>query len=344
VKRAVALAALLMGLASATSPVEALVIRFLDVGQGDAILITAPEGKSLLYDGGKSEARLQALLKQYQVQSLDVVAASHGDADHITGLIPAVKLYKPQYFLNNGLAASTQTWGKLVAVAQAAGTQGLVASERVINLGSVKLTVIPPPVGMPRGEQNLNSVGLLVKYGTFKALLTGDSEKPETDAWLKKYPANFFGPVDVYKSIHHGAANGDSAIWLKAVRPKNVVVGVGPNNYGHPTATALNLYRGAGANVYRTDRNGTVTVMVQADGKYSITVEKGAPTPGQRATQPPTAPGSARSSVAVPAPTPSSVSYPNCAAVKAAGKSPLLRGQPGYRPGLDRDGDGRACE
>lgn len=109
-RRLLALAALSLGLALAQSS-GALSIRFLDVGQGDAVLVTSPEGKSLLYDGGRSEPVLQALLRQYGVKSLDLVAASHADADHITGLIPAINLYKPRFFLNNGIAGTTQTWG-----------------------------------------------------------------------------------------------------------------------------------------------------------------------------------------------------------------------------------------
>ena len=333
-RRLAVLAALCLGVASAqAAPCGVLTIRFLDVGQGDAVLITSPEGKSVLYDGGRSEARLKALLTQYQVKSLDLVVASHADSDHITGLVPAVQRFKPKYFLNNGLAGTTQIWQKLVSAATRAGTQGLIARSQVINLGSVKLTVIPPPLGMK--DQNTNSVGLLVTYGSFRALMTGDSETPETTAWLKQLPASTLGPIDVYKSIHHGAKNGDNAAWLAAVRPANVVIGVGPNNYGHPTAEALALYKKAGAAIYRTDLNGTVTVTVRPGGTYQISAAKGTGTPATRTT----APTPPRTSGA-----PLPVTYPNCAAVRAAGKAPLLRGQPGYSPKLDRDGDGRACE
>lgn len=335
----------LMGLAAAqAAPPGVLTIRFLDVGQGDAVLITSPEGKSALYDGGRSESRMRELIRQYDIKNVGLVVASHADSDHITGLVPIVALNKPQYFLNNGLAGTTQIWQKLTNVVAEAGTKGLKAADQVINLGSVKLTVLPPPPGMT--DQNTNSVGLLVQYGPFRALMTGDSETPETGAWLRKYPVSALGPIDVYKSIHHGAANGDNAVWLAAVRPKNVVIGVGPNNYGHPTFAALNLYRAAGANVYRTDLNGTLTVTVRPTGQYQITLEKGLVTPISPV--PRTMPGGLITSpvpaVPPPARNPSDIYYPNCAAVKAAGKSPLLRGQPGYRPGLDRDGDGRACE
>ena len=174
------LAALCFGLATAQSTAPGvLTLRFLDVGQGNSVLITAPEGQTLLYDGGRSEARMRELIRQYGVGQVDVVVASHADSDHITGLIPAVALFKPRFFVNNGLAGDTQTWTRLVHVAELAGTKGMVAQEQVINLGSVKVTILPPPPGMPT-EQNLNSVGLLVQYGMFKALMTGDSEHAET--------------------------------------------------------------------------------------------------------------------------------------------------------------------
>lgn len=349
-----ALALLLSGVAFAQAPVAApdssasLIIRFLDVGQGDAVLVTSPEGQSLVYDGGRSESRMRELIRQYDIKNVALVIASHADADHITGLIPVIALNKPKFFLNNGLAGTTATWNRLVNVVSQAGTQGLKASGQVFNLGSVKVTVLAPPPGMD--DQNTNSVGLKIQYGTFTALMTGDSETPETSAWLKAY-GQALGPVSVYKSIHHGAANGDNKAWLAAVRPQNVVVSVGPNNYGHPTKSALELYRSVGATTYRTDLNGTVTVTVQRDGRYRVTTERGTGVTGAKTASPvPPVSNPKPASAPVlltPAPTPpapASVYYANCAAVKAAGKSPLLRGQPGYRAGLDRDGDGRACE
>lgn len=349
-----ALALLLSGVAFAQAPSTPsgnLTIRFLDVGQGDAVLVTSPEGQSLVYDGGRSESRMRELIRQYDIKNVALVVASHADADHITGLIPVVALNKPKYFVNNGLAGTTATWSRLVNVVSQVGTQGLKASGQVFNLGSVKVTVLAPPPGMD--DQNTNSVGLKIEYGTFTALMTGDSETPETSAWLKAY-GQTLGPVSVYKSIHHGAANGDNRTWLAAVRPQNVVVSVGPNNYGHPTKSALDLYRSVGATTYRTDLNGTVTVTVQPGGAYRITTERGTgvagtpvktPVPARGVPTTPAAPAPVRTApVVAPAAPAGSVYYANCAAVKAAGKSPLLRGQPGYRAGLDRDGDGRACE
>ena len=115
------------------------------------------------------------------------------------------------------------------------------------------------------------------------------------------------------------------------------MIGVGPNNYGHPTSEALALYKGVGAAIYRTDLNGTVTVTVQPGGKYTLSAAKGT------GTTPQTVPARPVSVLVPDRPELPSI-YPNCTAVRAAGKSPLLRGQPGYQAGLDRDGDGRACE
>ncbi|MHA0036755.1 excalibur calcium-binding domain-containing protein [Deinococcus sp. PESE-13] len=353
-KRLLTLAALTFGMATAqAAPSGVLTIRYLDVGQGDSILITAPTGQTMLIDGGRSESRMRELIRQYNISRIDAVVASHWDSDHITGLVPAVALFKPKLFINNGIVATTQVAEKLVNVATLAKTQGLLAQgqDRVINLGEVKVTVMTPPADVKKADQNLNSVGILVQYGAFRALMTGDSENAETSGWLKKYTAAQLGPVDLYKSIHHGAANGDNAKWLAAVRPKNVVVSVGPNNYGHPTASALALYQKAGAKVWRTDQQGTVTVTVQPQGKsYVITTEKG----GARTTPAPlptTAP--AKPAVPVtPKPTttpavptsPAGTIYRSCAEARAAGAAPLRRGLPGYNPKLDRDGDGVACE
>ena len=353
-KRLLALAALTFGIVAAQAvPAGVLTIRYLDVGQGDSILITAPSGQTMLIDGGRSESRMRELIRQYNISRIDAVVASHWDSDHITGLVPAVALFKPKLFINNGIVATTQVAEKLVNVATLAKTQGLLAQgqDRVINLGEVKVTVMTPPNGVKTDDQNLNSVGILVQYGAFRALMTGDSETAETSGWLKKYTAAQIGPVDVYKSIHHGAANGDNAKWLAAVRPKNVVVSVGPNNYGHPTASALALYQKAGAKVWRTDQQGTVTVTVQPQGKsYVITTEKGGArtTPAPLPTTAPVKPAAPvtpkpTTTPAVPT-TPAGVMYRSCAEARAAGAAPLRRGLPGYNPKLDRDGDGVACE
>lgn len=249
-----------------------LTVQFLDVGQGDAILIRSPEGKTLLVDGGRSSSRMADLMAQYGITKIDLMVASHADADHIAGLVEAAKA-RPTYFINNGIAGTTQTWERLVAALQGVGATFQKANNQVFNLGTAQVHVIAPPAGMG-DDQNNNSVGIRVDFGDFHALMTGDSEMPETTAWLAENRAEVKGPIQVYKSIHHGAANGDHQAWLSRVRPENVVISVGPNSYGHPTETALSLYRQNGLRVYRTDERGTVTFSGQADGTYEVSTER----------------------------------------------------------------------
>ncbi|MFC5849571.1 excalibur calcium-binding domain-containing protein [Deinococcus petrolearius] len=322
-----------------TSPALAadLTIRFLDVGQGDAVLVTTPDGKTMLYDAGRRGGRAAGLLRSYGVRRLDLAVMSQGDADHIGGFIEVAPLFKPRAFLNNGLAKSTQTYAAVIAAFKSASTPGLLASERTINLGTaVKLQVLPAPQGVPKNNHNANSVGVVLTYGTFRAFLGGDAEPNTLRGWQEKY-ATLLRNVDLYKAAHHGSKHNDTATFVTHLSPSIVGIGVGKNNYGHPSPEALLLYRKAGAAIYRTDLNGTITVTVKANGTYTVTAERGLGTQGTtRSTAPqPSAPAPAL---------PSGVSYRNCTEAKAAGAAPLRRGQPGYSTSLDRDGDGVACE
>lgn len=254
-----------------TSKGDPLTVRFLDVGQGDAILVQSPEGKTLIYDGGRSAERLKTQLENLQVNHIDAIVASHFDADHIAGL-RAVTAMGAKIFVNNGIAATSATYQKLIDELAEAGVKGSVASNRSIKLGSVNAQIIPPPAGQE--GQNENSVGLKIAFAGRSFLFTGDSETPETKAWLDQRPDDF-RDITFYKSIHHGANNGDHTAWLDVVQPKFVFIGVGPNNYGHPTASALGLYKKAGAKVFRTDQDGTISVQVWPDGRYQIRSEHG---------------------------------------------------------------------
>ncbi|GEM48573.1 ComEC/Rec2 family competence protein [Deinococcus cellulosilyticus] len=247
-------------------------IQFLDVGQGDAILVTSPEGKTMLYDGGRSTSRMKEHIEELGLTKLDIMVASHGDFDHINGLNEAVKL-KPTYFINNGIAADTATYRKLIRAVKAAKTQGLVARDRNIELGSVKLHVFDIPKGLG-DDQNANSVGILIERGSFKAFLGGDSEKDTMEGWLNQY-SKVLKEVNVYKSAHHGSPHNDNAEFLSVVSPEVVVIGVGPNNYGHPSEEAIDLYKKYSEHLYRTDLNGMVTIEVDASGHYRTTTEKG---------------------------------------------------------------------
>jgi competence protein ComEC len=251
----------------------ALEIHFLDVGQGDAVLIRAPDGRAILYDGGPDGGRLLEHLDRIGVASLELVVASHNHADHIGGLVDAVERYRPRYVMENGVAHTTRTYERFLEAMARAGTERLAPTPRVIALGGVSLSVIPPP-GDPDLGQNDNSVGLRVEYGAFAATLLGDSEPAQQHWWLRRH-RDLLGPVQVHKASHHGSRHGDTRALLAALRPDVVVVSAADANpYGHPHGSAMARYREMGARILRTDLHGTVVVTARADGSVAIDTDR----------------------------------------------------------------------
>jgi beta-lactamase superfamily II metal-dependent hydrolase len=137
------------------------------------------------------------------------------------------------------------------------------ATDRTINLGSVTLRILPPPA---TGDLNNRSVGVVVAFGEFRALLTGDSEQPELDHFLQLGVPD----VTVLKAAHHGADDGLTSDWLNATKPEVVVISAGANNgFGHPHPWALNLYQNT-ATVYTTAVHGTITILAARDGSFHV--------------------------------------------------------------------------
>ena len=258
-----------------------LVIRFLDVGQGDGILITFPSGNVVLEDGGTPQGRADDLIRNLGVDHIDLLLASHADYDHIGIHEDILREYPVTTYITNGLAHTSKSYARITAQAAALVEAGKLKvyrassfkPEQDIVSDGIGLHVLAPPAGVG-DDQNANSVGLVVTFGEFEALMTGDAEAGETSRWLLAPTVRaLVGDVELYKAAHHGSGNGgdaDNPAWLRAVTPDVVVICVGPNNYGHPSTEALSAYAAAGAKVYRTDLDGLVTVTARADGTYVV--------------------------------------------------------------------------
>lgn len=253
-----------------------LELHFIDVGQGDAVLVRAPTGQSVLYDGGRGPAAVSRHLDAVGVEHLDLVVASHADADHIGGLAEVVARLRPGYFMDNGVPHTTDAYARLLDAVADAGSAYLEPTARTVTLGDVTLHVLPPP-GDPGAGQNDNSVGLLVAYGDFRAALTGDAEAGQFGWWDRHHP-ELLTEVHVYKSSHHGSRDGDTPLSVDRFRPEVVVIGVGADNpYEHPSEWARRLYDAVGADVLRTDLHGTITVRAAPDGTYAVATERDRP-------------------------------------------------------------------
>jgi competence protein ComEC len=250
-------------------------LRFLDVGQGDAVLLRAPTGQSVLYDGGDRGSDLVRRLRELGVTELTLVIASHNHADHIGGLAEVIRSFRPTYVMENGLPHTTRSYERFLEAIEAAGSQLLGAERRTIRLGEAELIIIPPP-GRSSWNQNDNSIGVLVRYGGFRATLMGDAEHRQFGWWLQSH-RDIFQPVHVHKASHHGSRNGDTPAALRALRPEMVVIGLAADNsYGHPHAEALARYQQVGAAVCRTDIHGDIGIEASMTGRYRVTTEKSA--------------------------------------------------------------------
>lgn len=246
-----------------------LELIFLDVGQGDATLILTSDGRTALVDGGRSTTRLREHLAGLGLDDFDLVVATHADFDHIAGLVPVLEEMSVDNFMDNGVPHTTQTYARLVDAIAPSGARYLRATERTLTLGDLTLTVLPPP--LERDDQNGNSVGLLLRYGAFEALLPGDATAPQQEVWLRRY-ADEIAEIDVYKAAHHGSSTGDRRDFVGLLSPEVVVVSAGfENSYGHPHREAVASYREAGATIYRTDLDGSITLAVApGGGSYRI--------------------------------------------------------------------------
>lgn len=205
-----------------------LELHFIDVGQGDSMLIQSPSGQNVLYDGGRKDEEVLEYLRSIGVTSLDLVIASHPDADHIGGLEAVVRHYRPHLFMDNGLSHDTAIYRGLLDAVGEVGAQGIPPTTRRLNIGGLSLQVLEPP-GDESLSTNDNSVGVVVSYGDFDAGLTGDAEEAEFSWWLANVP-ELLRPVEVYKSSHHGSPNGDSRESVRMWQPETVVISVGEDN------------------------------------------------------------------------------------------------------------------
>jgi beta-lactamase superfamily II metal-dependent hydrolase len=264
-------------------PSQNLTMSFIDVGQGDSILVILPNTKTLLIDGGErqSSGKVLSTLQEYGLSYIDVIVATHPHADHIGGLIDVINTVNVGQVLDSGQMHTTQTFEDLLdAIYNKQIPLRSVSEGESINLDpTVKIDVLNPPASTPNGanndaEFNDNSVVLKLTYGNFSALLTGDMEE-RNEARLVFKNATMLD-ADVLKAGHHGSQTSSSLAFLNAVTPEGVIISLGAgNSYGHPHQEALDRISASGAQyLLRTDVFGTITVTSNDGGNYSILTEK----------------------------------------------------------------------
>ena len=248
-------------------------VSFLDVGQGDAILIQTPSGHTMLVDGGPSRAVLTQLSRQmgYFDRDIDVVVATHPDADHITGLVPVLEAYDVKHVVVSGATSSTGVFGDLDAHINHEDAYVHVArTGDAIDFGDgVRVIILHPYNGERFKDTNDASVSMVITYGDDTFLLTGDlpisNEKYLiSHGLLPKH-------ITVYKAGHHGSKTSTGSQLLSYIKPEYAVISAGKDNkYGHPNPETLERLVKYGKETLSTIERGTISFMT--DGK-SIEVE-----------------------------------------------------------------------
>jgi competence protein ComEC len=277
---ALALAVLAVG--AATRPDGRAHVTVLDVGQGDAILVTGPSGGRMLVDGGPDPDRLLVALDA-RVPSwdrrLDLVVLTHPHEDHVAGLPLVLERYRVGRVLEPGMPGQGPGYEAFATAVSAGHTPGgrLVAGDRLI-LDGIAVEVLWPDADRVPAEAtddgsavNDASIVLLGAFEGRRFLLAADAE---TDV-EERIVTRGLPPVDLLKAGHHGSRTSSSPALVGATRPRLVAVSVGAkNDYGHPSPEVLERLETAGAIVLRTDQLGTIDVALGAAG-VEVRTERG---------------------------------------------------------------------
>lgn len=246
-----------------TAQAGTLTVTWLDVGQGDAAVIQCG-GQSMLIDGGKPEksSYIYAWLQQHGLSYLDVIVATHVDADHIGGLSGALNYASVGTAYCPVTTGTTETFQSFVKYLAQRGKQITVPTAgETFALGGAQVQILGPLHSAE--DSNDNSIVLKVGFGTTSFLFTGDAERAEEQDLLN---AGVNLQSTVLKVGHHGSDTSTSYSFLRAVAPQYAVISVGAgNSYGHPTEVVLSRLRDAGVTTFRTDMQGEITAV--SDGQ-----------------------------------------------------------------------------
>ncbi len=277
---------------SATRPDGYFHIDFLDVGQGDAALLTMPDGATLLVDGGgrpninqrnthdgdekpvfERDARSigEGVVSQYLwsrgLDRVDYILATHADADHIDGLNDVAR----NFAVRSGIIARTPgndpEYLRFATTMREVGRPvEKIGAGDVLRFGEVSAQVLWPP---PGGDQdapsrNNDSIMLLIRYGDKTFLMTGDIEKEGEAAVLNE---GLDLRTDLVKVAHHGSKTSSIQGIVSATRPALAIISVGRTSmFGHPNKDVVERWRAIGAEVMTTGQRGTISVITDGHG------------------------------------------------------------------------------
>ncbi len=253
-----------------TTSTSVMEVHFIDVGQGDAILIQV-NNKNLLIDSGPKEnsSDLFRYLNSLHIKKLDYVIATHPHEDHIGNMYSVIKKYDIGEFFAPKITHTSKSFEKMV--------ESLIDKNKKINVFDINTTSIDlgkniniyaySPLPKDYGDNlNLYSAVFKIQYGNTSFLFTGDAEKSnEEDILIARGSIK----ANVLKIAHHGSSTSTSSSFLDAVNPEVAVISVGEDNsYNHPNSQVLSLVESKTKNVYRTDKDNTIVLISDGNNIY----------------------------------------------------------------------------
>lgn len=243
---------------------------FFDVGQANAALIEC-DGHYMLIDGGNKadSSKLYSILKNLEVDYLDIVVGTHMHEDHIGGLAGALNYASAGITLCPVTDYDSDVFNDFKRYAESNGG-GIIVPQigDIYSLGKATVTIL----GLNAGDENDASIVLKIQYGETAFLFTGDAGR-DAERVILDSKANLLATV--LSVGHHGSESSTTYPFLREIMPKYAIISVGDNNYGHPTEAVLSRLRDAGVDVFRTDLQGDIQCI--SDGRnITIKVEKNA--------------------------------------------------------------------
>jgi competence protein ComEC len=266
-----------------------IAVDFVNVGQGDAILIRTPLGKHFLIDGGenaplgqaKSENRelIQHFLSRNGIRHLDGIVVTHYHNDHLGGIVPVLRQMKVKKIWDPGGDFNTQTFKDYADLCEKRRIPRIgVKAGDTLDWGKELFVGVLHPAEVSKLQDysaiNNTSVTLLLRYGKVSMLLTGDIEE-DAEKEVAKY-GEAIG-CQVMKMPHHGSDTSIYRPFIDLVAPEFGIIMVGRlNPFGHPCPDMLKLYQGLGVQMYRTDHHGTIRLEIggRDEGDFSIKVDR----------------------------------------------------------------------
>jgi competence protein ComEC len=247
-------------------------VSFLNIGQGDSILIQSPTGVKVLVDGGPDRSVLRELSKELLPwdRRFDLLVETHPDKDHISGLGDVLERYSVANFMEPGIPDKTAiSHHVLDDVGKEPGLHRLIARRGMrlhLGGGAYADVLFPDRDESTQTATNDGSTVLHLVYGTTSFMLTGDLPSPFEDYIVGLDGTDGELASDVLKAGHHGSKFSSDSMWLAAVHPSIVVISAGKNNtYGHPSPEAIGRIKNEGAKIISTITSGTIDFV--SDGR-----------------------------------------------------------------------------